>query len=251
MRILPAASGCSADNRAQFSLLLGRVAMCERSTTGSVPGLERARISIDKVLRFCKAGCHVPPCPGSCQAPPWVPDIKQAAVVYRSTRGQGPIRVQLKRGLSGQSTPTGSLTLSELSAGLDPYWDMPPAEWLPTRTLVESLAGFGGSSAAGSGHLMLSPCGDIVPAFVAQSTVAATYGKTPSIGTGHPRNLPAPAAQMTGAQVHLCCSDIPTRRNERNTQGSTILRDGHGISIGSYGNKLNRVLDCQHEGGEA
>jgi hypothetical protein len=225
--------------------------MCERSTTRSVPGLERARISIDKVLRFCQAGRRVPAWPGSCQAHPWVPDIKQAVMVYRSTRGQGPIRVQLKRGLSGQSTPTRSLTLSKFSVGRDPNWDLPPADCPPTRTIVESLARFGGSSAVGPGHLMFSPCREIVPAFVAQSTVAPTHVKTPSIGTGHPRNLLEPAAQMTGAQVHLYCSGILTRRNARKTEDSTILRDGHGISIGRYAEQLNRVLDCKHEGGEA
>ena len=160
-------------------------------------------------------------------------------------------RAQPRRCISEPSAPTRDRIPPIFSAGRDPKWDVPPAGGPAMGTAAGSVASVGVGPAVDPDHLMFSPCGEIVPACFAQSAVASVYVQAPPIGPGHPRNLLAPATEVTGARVHLCCSGMGSRRNARRTSKSMILRDGHGISIGRYSQKLKQVLDLRNDRGGA
>jgi hypothetical protein len=118
-----------------------------------------------------------------------------------------------------------------------------------SATLVsfETLVGCRTSAATDSGDLIFSACDQVPPAGFAQSSAVPIDLESPSVGTGHPRHLSAPPAQVTDTPVRRHGSGIVTRPNATKTAESTILRNGHSISIGTCGRELKWILDDEED----
>ena len=120
-----------------------------------------------------------------------------------------------------------------------------PRYW--SRAGFDVLACFGRGSAISPSHLRSKPSSEVLPTFVAQSAVAALYLESPSVGTGHPRHLSAPPAQVTEAPANRHSSGIATPPNAAETTDSTILGNGHSISIGTCGRELKWIHEDEED----